>query len=599
VVLDHRVYRAAFLPALVALFVLAFSLTDVPKPHTTRLAPLAFDAPRAFSTMENLAERYPQRRPGSTDDTGLADRVAQGIEATGFAKSSGVQRRAVSANSIDGDTDIESIVATREGLSNHTIVVIAHRDAAGAPATADLSGTAALLELARLFADRDLPKTVVLASVSGGSGGFAGAREVADGMPGPVDAVYVLGDLAGDELRRPFVVPWSNASGAVPLAVERTAQTALRAELGQSPGRTRAVVQLLRRALPLTTGEQGAVNAAGLPAVLISTTSERRPPAGEPASQKRFATFGRGVLRTLYASLEAGNRDPFPAADGIVALKRLVPTWSIRLLVLALLAPALLTAFDGFFRARRRGAPVAAWMRWALSFALPVALAWGFARVLGATGAVVVLGAPVANGGLDIETVGWVSLAATLLIGAGTAYAVRPLLVRDLGAAARGPGLAAGGAAAASGLMLGVLVLVVWIANPYAAAVLLPAAHAWLLVAAPGRRLSRGAVTGTLAVGLAAPVILVLYYAYAWGLGPADALWTAFGLVAGGALGWQAAFTVSVFAAAVCATISILRVRRALADTPSVDDDDRVVTRGPRTYAGPGSLGGTESALRR
>ena len=30
--LDHRVYRAAFLPALVAVFVLAFSLTDPPKP---------------------------------------------------------------------------------------------------------------------------------------------------------------------------------------------------------------------------------------------------------------------------------------------------------------------------------------------------------------------------------------------------------------------------------------------------------------------------------------------------------------------------------------------------------------------------------------
>jgi len=55
---------------------------------------------------------------------------------------------------------------------------------------------------------------------------------------------------------------------------------------------------------------------------------------------------------------------------------------------------------------------------------------------------------------------------------------------------------------------------------------------------------------------------------------------------------------VSLFAAALCATVSVLRTRRALADTPSVEDD-RLVTRGPRTYAGPGSLGGTESALRR
>jgi hypothetical protein len=146
--------------------------------------------------------------------------------------------------------------------------------------------------------------------------------------------------------------------------------------------------------------------------------------------------------------------------------------------------------------------------------------------------------------------------------------------------------------------MLSTLALVVWAFNPYAAAVLLPAAHAWLLAAAPGFRLTRARVIATLAAGLAAPVVLLVYYVYAWGLGPIDAAWTAFGLVAGGALGWGAAVAVSLFLAALCATVSTLRVRRALADTPTVDDD-RLVTRGPRSYAGPGSLGGTESALRR
>jgi hypothetical protein len=593
------VYRAAFVPALVALFVLAFSLTDVPKPQATRLAPLAFDAQRAFATMQNLAQRYPRRRPGSTDDTGLADRVAEGLEDTGFAKSSGVQRRSFTARTIDGKADVETVLASREGLSDHTVVVIAHRDAAGSPATAEMSGTAALLELARLFADRDLPKTIVLASVSGGSGGFGGAREVAETVPGPIDAVFVLGDLASDRLRRPFVVPWSNHAGAVPLAVERTAQSALRDELGQDPGRTRAAVQVLRRALPLTTGEQGPVNTAGLPAVLISASSERRPAADAPVRLRRFAGFGRGVLRTLYASLEAGDRDPFPAANGVVALKRLVPTWSIRLLVLALLAPALLTAFDGFFRARRRGAPMGAWAGWALSFALPVAIAWAFARLLGLAGAVIVLPTPVADGALPIDGAGAACLAATVLIGLGLAFFVRPRLTGGLGAAARGPGLAAGGAAAATGLMLAVTTLAVWAFNPYAAAVLLPAAHAWLLVPAPGRRLSRGlTVPATLAVGVGLPLMLIAYYVYAWGLGPLDVLWQAFGLIAGGALGWGAALTVSLFVGALCATAAILRTRRALADTSPVDED-RLTTRGPRTYAGPGSLGGTESALRR
>jgi hypothetical protein len=590
-VLDHRVYRAAFLPALVALFVLAFSLTDVPSPQTTRLAPLAFDSQRAFATMHDLAQRFPRRRPGSTDDTDLADRVAQGFQDTGFAAAPDIERRTVSTTTIDGPADLETVLATREGLSNHKVVVIAHRDAAGSPSEADLSGTATLLELARLFADRDLPKSVVLASVSGGSGGFGGARDVVDAVPGPVDAVYVLGNLATKELRRPFVVPWSDARGALPLAVERTAQSALRSEVAADPGRTRAAVQLLRRALPLTLGEQGPVNAAGAPAVLISATSERRPGADAPVDLQRFAGFGRAVLRTLYASLDASGAHPFPKADGIVALKRLVPTWSIRLLVLALLAPALLTAFDGFFRARRRGAHMGAFGLWALSFALPVAVAWAFARLLGATHAVTALGAP---GTAAQDGAGWACAGGTVLVGLAVAYA-RSRLV---GAVGRGPRLAAGGAAAAGGRLLSALTLVVWAFNPYAAAVLLPAAHAWLLAAAPGHRLSRATFAGALAVGLAAPVALILAYVYFWGLGPVQAVWAAFGLVAGGALGWGAAIATSLFAAALWATVSVLRVRRALADTPSVDDDS-LVTRGPRTYAGPGSLGGTESALRR
>ena len=74
---------------------------------------------------------------------------------------------------------LETVITSREGLSAHTLLVIAHRDAAGEGAAAELSGTAVLLELARLFADRELKKTVTLASVSGGSGGFAGARAAA------------------------------------------------------------------------------------------------------------------------------------------------------------------------------------------------------------------------------------------------------------------------------------------------------------------------------------------------------------------------------------------------------------------------------------
>ena len=71
-VVDLRVYRAAFLPALVAVFVAAFSLADRPAPATSPLAADAFDSGIAFgddarpqrNSLNELARTFPDRRPG-------------------------------------------------------------------------------------------------------------------------------------------------------------------------------------------------------------------------------------------------------------------------------------------------------------------------------------------------------------------------------------------------------------------------------------------------------------------------------------------------------------------------------------------------------
>src|SRR4051794_2246003 len=136
-VLDHRVYRAAFVPALVALFVVAFSLADPAKPRTTRLAPDAFQVSRAFGAIDpppagslrELAQRFPSRRPGSPGDEGLAARVARTFRSAGFAGPAAIRRDRFSARTIAGTTDLEDVIATRQGISSRAIVVIAHRDA--------------------------------------------------------------------------------------------------------------------------------------------------------------------------------------------------------------------------------------------------------------------------------------------------------------------------------------------------------------------------------------------------------------------------------------------------------------------------------------
>src|SRR5207244_3982334 len=112
--------------------------------------------------------------------------------------------------------------AQRPGATDSTpIAILAHRDAAGASARAELSGTAALLELARVFAARETKRTIVLVSTSGGSGGDAGAADFAAHARGTFDAAIVLGDLAAAHEREPLVVPHSAALGSAPLALPR------------------------------------------------------------------------------------------------------------------------------------------------------------------------------------------------------------------------------------------------------------------------------------------------------------------------------------------------------------------------------------------
>ena len=356
-VLDPRVYRAAFAPAVLALIVAAFSVRDRPRPLTTSLAADAFDQVRVERTLRDLRTRFPERRPGSPGDRGLAGMVAGALRADQFS----VRVRRFHAQTIDGDRALQDVVGVRAGLSQRRIVVVAHRDAASSPATAELSGTAALLELGRVFAGRKLHRTLVLVSTSGGSGGAAGIREWAR-HAGAVDAVLVLGDLGGSRLRRPWVVPWSDRGPPAPAALQRTVETAVREEIGAPPGAASLPAQLARLAFPLTLGEQGGAGAARLPAVLLAADGERGPGAEQRVVPGRLRDFGRAALRTITALDEAPGRPGAPQAV-LVAHDKQLPGWALRLLVGALIVPV------GSRCSTRSRAPAGAGSRWGCGWA--------------------------------------------------------------------------------------------------------------------------------------------------------------------------------------------------------------------------------------
>jgi hypothetical protein len=159
--------------------------------------------------------------------------------------------------------------------------------------------------------------------------------------------------------------------------------------------------------------------------------------------------------------------------------------------------------------------------------------------------------------------------------------------------------LAAPGAGCAVALVLSCLTFAVWFVNPYAALMLVPALHLWL-IAAMGRTPDRGPTPVVLVVvGLLPLVAVVLFYMSRLSLNPVEGLWYLFLLVTGGAVGVAAALFACVFAGVFACLVSILVARVRRPPLAKVDEPQRPAVFGPGGYAGPGSLGGTESALRR
>jgi hypothetical protein len=589
--LDLRVYRAAFAPAVLAAVITAFSLGTPPRALTTSLAPDAFQGSRAFGSLRSLAERFPNRAPGSAGDTALGREVAAQMRGTGLE----VSTHRFSARTINGERDLTNVVGVRPGsLSSRRIVVIAHRDATSRGSTDQLSGTAALLELARVYSGRELRHTLVLVSTSGGSGGDAGARRFAQSPGGPVEAALVLGDMAGKTIRAPEVVPWSNSEGIASVALQRTVQRALKLEAGLPERGPSSFAQWTRLGVPLTVGEQGEVLPQDLPAVLLSASGERGPGGASDATEFRLNGFGRAALRAISA-LDAAGHPALSTRSAVLSGSNVLPSWSVWLLVGTLLLPVLVTAVDAVARASRRRQPMVAWLAWAGTSALPFLLAAGVALLLGVLGLLPSAPhAPVAYGEGDFGAAGWICLILVVLAGAA-GFPLRRFLLASLGLRAEsGPVGESIGAGAAVILTVAVVAVGIWLANPFAAALLLPLAHIALFVAAPEVRLRRFVAVALVLLAAVPGLLVVIYYTRQFGLSMGQVPPEILRVVAGGhfglagLVGWS--FVLGAFACLLVIAVS---------QRPFDEEPPSVVTRGPRSYAGPGSLGGTESALRR
>ncbi len=592
---DGRIYRAAFVPFMFVLAIVGFSLFGQATPLDSTLAPDAFNGPRAFAGLQMLVKRFPDRRPGSAGDDELAAHIATQLR--GLGNGFQVSTRRIQAATIEGTRTLTTVIAERPGSTALSpIAIIAHRDAPESGSAAQLSGTAALLELARVFSESETRRTIVLVSTSGGSGGYAGAADFAKHDSQSPDAVIVLGDLAGSVVHKPFVLPFSSKPRIAPEALQRTLDGAISQDVGTDPGVPGLASQLAHLALPLSTGEEAPLNSAGTPAVLVQVSGERGPTATERVSANRLQNFGKAVLSSIYALDEAPNIAPSFAAHVSLG-RKLLPGWAVRLLALALLLPPLLVAVDALARLRRRREPVRRWLLWTLSGALPFLASALFAILLGALGIVVAPAGQLSADALSADgSVVEATLATAFVL--GLALLAWPALARRLALPLRP---SADGAALAVLLVLLAVASLAWIFNPFACLLLVPALHLWLVALGPGRRpdpWARASAYGAIALGALPLLLPAIAYARELGLGVGGLAESAVLALAGGRLGL---FGVLLWSAALGCLFTALLLAPAIETiaAPGAEAWPELATRGPASYAGPGSLGGTESALRR
>jgi hypothetical protein len=268
------------------------------------------------------------------------------------------------------------------------------------------------------------------------------------------------------------------------------------------------------------------------------------------------------------------------------------PGWAIRLLALALLLPPLIVCVDALARLRRRKEPLGRWFAWTLAAALPFFGAALFAILLGALGIVAAPATQLSAVSLAADSTVLGALAATLLV-LVLGLLAWPALVRRMGLPLRPDGESAGVAALLVALAVALLA---WIFNPFACLLLVPALHLWLLAADPR---SRALALGAIAVSVVPLALLLLVYARELALGPLGLVESSVLVLAGGQVGLFGALLWSV--ALGCLLALLMRSLAPLPAGPVAAPRDFVdiSTRGPLSYAGPGSLGGTESALRR
>ena len=522
--LNTRLVRVSSLVLAPVILAFLFSLSATGALPRPPLEPV-FDATVAASVAQELSTEFPTRVPGTEDAANAARWYSETISGLGLA----VEEDVWSADLVDlGTVDLLNIVTVIPGRSEETVVLVAHRDNAGAGRRAgdNASGTAALIELARGFAPQErvpapIPnRTLVLVSTDAGAYGGAGAVRFARTSiyAETALAAVALDDIGGSG--RPRLALAGDGSSSPARTLVRTASARVSEQTGQAPSISSVLTQLVDLGIPFAAAEHGPLVAEGIAAIsLTSRDPEQASSSGArltgEVSERRLGQLGRAA-EALVASIDASAGTAFRTPDSVFLDERAASGWTIRLALVVATVPFCLGILDLIVRGRRRALPFRPALR-ALRTRLLLwlwagALLWagGLTDVL-PTGAALPL-PPSSSFVADPNLAGIALLAVAFVV----AWLLLHRPLAPLAQAAPSERLA--GYTVALG-WLGVVALAIALTMPFALTFILPSLYAWLFLPLQAPFWQR---VGVYLLGLIGPLGGLLLLGSEVGLGPAD-----------------------------------------------------------------------------
>src|SRR4051794_9638723 len=529
--IDFRIYRAGFAPALAAIVVLLFALTAPPDPVPGPAASAEFDEVAAARIDRQITDAAAERTPGSEGDARVADLVTQHFRQV----EGGLVSEQRFGGEFDGHgVDLRNVILTLPGATDRSVVVMAPRDSGSGPgAASSAAATAVLLELVDELSDQSHTKTLVFVSTDGSSAGALGAREFATSYPdrAAIDAVIDVWQPGAANPHGPFVLQSSADSASASAQLVRTVEQALSDQTALAPSSDGTFGELVDLALPSGLGEQAVLIEHGLTAVGLSSAGARPLPASQDApedvSSSTIGDFGRTAL--LVAVTIDGATSPLEHGPGtyVPLAGNLVPGWALALLALTLLLPAALAAADGIRRAVRRGAGIGWAGVWAASRALPFLAALLFFFFLSLVGLVASPTFPFDPNLFGVGAGQMVVMVLVFCVAAGVYYALRGWRVPAV--------LPSAAAVPALGALSAVAVFIAWLVNPSLGLLLVPTAHVWVVSASRRDVLAWPFVLGAGTLSLL-PLVAALVHV-SGSLGPA-APWLLLLMVSDGQFGF-------------------------------------------------------------